>query len=113
MHTIESGNILYSLWGYDQTNVSFYLVTRATTTTVTIQPIESERIELGDCHDLVVPRSSNDPHAPYFFSGEPIRRKVQDYGYGPSVRRANYRGAGNCYVWDGTPKQQTASGCGH
>ena len=113
MHTIEIGNILYCLWGYDQTNVSYYLVTRTTKTTVTIQPIESEKFDIGKHHDLIVPQVSGDPHAPYFFVGEPIRRKVQDYGYGPSVRRANYSGAGNCYVWDGSPQQQTASGCGH
>jgi hypothetical protein len=45
--TIEPGAILYSSWGYDQTNIDFYYVTRTTAKSAWIVPMSSERVS-GD-----------------------------------------------------------------
>lgn len=37
--TIEPGAILYSSWGYDQTNVDYYMVTRTTKASAWIVPM--------------------------------------------------------------------------
>ena len=44
-HTLKVGDILNSSWGYDQTNVSFYMVTRVTAKSVDIVQIGSDRVE--------------------------------------------------------------------
>jgi len=42
---IEPGAILYSSWGYDQTNIDFYYVTRATAKSCWIVPMSSCLVE--------------------------------------------------------------------
>lgn len=39
------GNILYTSWGYDQTNVDFYQITKVSGMKVTYRPIKSELVE--------------------------------------------------------------------
>lgn len=41
----EVGDILYSSWGYDQTNIDFYKIVRATDKSVWIQKIGSRSVE--------------------------------------------------------------------
>lgn len=43
-HTITTGTILVSRWGYGQTNVDFYQVTRTTDKTVWFRPLKSQSI---------------------------------------------------------------------
>lgn len=42
---IEPGAILYSSWGYDQTNVDFYVVTRVTESSAWIVPMSAPVVE--------------------------------------------------------------------
>lgn len=42
---IEPGAILYSSWGYDQTNIDFYMVTRTTAKSAWIVPMSSPIVE--------------------------------------------------------------------
>ena len=42
---IEPGAILYSSWGYDQTNIDFYMVTRTTKSSAWIVPMSSRMTE--------------------------------------------------------------------
>lgn len=42
---IEPGAILYSSWGYDQTNIDFYMVTRCTAKSAWIVPMSSTMTE--------------------------------------------------------------------
>ena len=44
---IEPGAILYSSWGYDQTNVDFYMVTRTTKASAWIVPMGSHETQEG------------------------------------------------------------------
>ena len=111
---MEEGAILTRSWGYDQTNVDFYVVIRRTETMAIIQPIVKEFVgKKGEYHDLV---------SPVLREGEPIvkgvdigslRRKVLEYDGKPFLSYANWAGAGVITVWDGSPQIQTAAGFGH
>lgn len=45
--TIEPGAILYSSWGYDQTNVDWYMVTRTTRASAWIVPMSAHEEQTG------------------------------------------------------------------
>ena len=45
--TIEPGAILYSSWGYDQTNVDYYMVTRVTKSSAWIVPMSAHEDQTG------------------------------------------------------------------
>jgi hypothetical protein len=40
------GEFAYGSWGYDQTNIDFYLVVRKTEKTIWLQPVKSEIVEM-------------------------------------------------------------------
>lgn len=42
---IKKGDVLVSTWGYDQTNVDFYRVTRVTKTMVEVEALETIKVE--------------------------------------------------------------------
>ena len=94
------GTILYSSWGYDQTNIDFYRVVRRTGSYVWLAPMGSHAID--DSHVV--------PHG--VLSGKKLlKKKVQVYdGEESSVRLTSYSSA---YPWDGRPKYETPWGQGH
>ena len=72
---MEIGTILVNMWGYDQTNVDFYQVTKATEKTVVIRQIAAEKLKEEDLIGCVRPMKDK-------FIGEPMRRKIiKAYGY--------------------------------
>lgn len=99
-HTLKTGDILYSSWGYDQTNIDFYQVVDATEKTVTIREIASETVSNNKNMDYVAAVKDS-------FIGAPERKKANSENslYLTSYSRAS--------LWDGKPKYQTASGWGH
>jgi len=53
------GDILYSSWGYDQTNIEFFKVVKVSEFSVWIQEIGSKIVEVtGWAHEKVVPNGS-------------------------------------------------------
>jgi hypothetical protein len=74
MSKIIVGSILRCSWGYDQTNVDFYVVTKRTPGMATVRRIGSRRVEGSEgfmsCRVLPVPDS---------ICGTEIRRKVKQY----------------------------------
>ena len=106
-HALTVGSILASSWGYDQTNVDFYMVTRTTKTSVYIRKIRSEVTRSGGPSDSVMPCLLGRPDSD---SAEPKRKKVQTYDGRPYVSLSTYASA---YLWDGTPQRQTGWGYGH
>lgn len=52
---IEPGAILYSSWGYDQTNVDFYMVTRTTQASAWIVPMSARETETGFMSGYSIP----------------------------------------------------------
>ena len=92
---LQIGDILYSSWGYDQTNIDFYQVTRLIgPTTVEIRQIASQSS----------PSEGHSSMAGYCtaikdqFKGEPMVKRVQN---GSRIKIENYASAS---PWDGKPK---------
>lgn len=99
-HTLKLGDILYSSWGYDQTNVDFFQVTAVGEKSVKIRPIEQKIVGGGTGSDSVVA-------VPDKFTGP---EKVKIVGPRNVLRMTSYSIAS---PWDGQPKHQTAFGYGH
>lgn len=100
-HDYQVGDILYSSWGYDQTNVDFYEVVGIGEKSIAIRPIRQKVVKSSEGGaDYVVPR-------PGRFDGPKKTKRVRPGG---SIKIESYA---NAYKWDGKPKYQTAMGWGH
>jgi hypothetical protein len=71
------GNILVSSWGYDQTNIDFFQVTRLTAKSIYIKEIKSKIISYNanGSYGKVVPLVDN------FISNESRHKVLDDKGY--------------------------------
>ena len=95
-HSLKVGDILYSSWGYDQTNIDFYQVIEVNSPTmVTIQGIADNATQDGYMQGTRTPCKGQ-------FHGDPMRRKASA---GNSVRIDQ---SAHAWLWDGTPKRYTA-----
>ena len=113
--TPKVGDILYSSWGYDQTNIEFFKVVKVSEFSVWIQKVGSKVVEVtGWAHQNVAPTDSSeyevrvsdfDEPAVYETRSYAIRRhKIQAYGNGYGVSLNSYASA---WLWDGKPKGQS------
>lgn len=100
-HTLKVGDILYSSWGYDQTNIDWYQVTAVSDKAVVIREIQGKVVS-SDGHggDKVVP-------VPGKFIGTP-EKKIP--GTGNRIRLTSYSSA---FPWDGKPRHETSPNWGH
>lgn len=99
---LKLGDILYSSWGYDQTNIDFYQVTRLVGAhTVEIRAIQSS-VDHGDQGSDYV-KAIKDA----FTNDKPLIKRVRD---NTTINLNSYASA---WLWDGKPKYQTATGWGH
>lgn len=98
--TPKVGDILVSSWGYGQTNVDFYKVTKLSPSgkSITIQSIKSVTTETGFMSGNSVPAV---PHEVSDYKGEPMTKRVNLTNDGYSVSIASYASA--C-LWDGKPR---------
>lgn len=79
-HALQVGDILRSSWGYDQTNIDYYEVTRLIgAQMVEIREISARAQETGFMSGDSVP-------APGQYIGKPERRRVSDHGERDSVK---------------------------
>lgn len=70
-HGLEIGDVLYSSWGYDQTNIDYYQVVELVgKTMVSVRKIACEREQIEWEQGRSVPAINE-------FIGEPMRRKVK------------------------------------
>lgn len=99
-HGYVVGDILYSSWGYDQTNVDFYEVTDVRGKEIVIREIAKKVTEGSQGADSVVP-------IPGKYTDAPMRKRP---GTGGSVSLSSFQSATK---WDGRPKRQTSFGWGH
>jgi hypothetical protein len=90
---MKTGDILYSSWGYEQTNIDFYEVVKASAKTVTVRKIKSAKTYTGDMTGKSEPM-------PGEYVGEEMRRKVLDYS-GEFIS-INY--CANARPYNGKPK---------
>jgi hypothetical protein len=114
------GDILYSSWGYDQTNIEFFKVVKVSEFSVWIQEIGKKVVEVtGWAHQNVVPVDSPEYQVrnwdnekddwdnvnPFITKTHPIqRKKIQAYGDGYGVSLNSFSSA---WLWDGKPKGQS------
>lgn len=100
-HSLKVGDILVSSWGYDQTNIDYYLVTKLLgSAMVEIREIGKKYVDSETTQDKVMPDVGH-------ITGAPMRKKVGPQG---AVRLTSYSSA---YPWDGKPDWQTNSAFGH
>jgi len=95
------GDILYSSWGYDQTNIDFYRVEKVSGGTVTVIQLESEEKtdpSPGGAGWSMIGKVTPTNRT----KGAAFRRKVQTTGREPGIKIESYAGA---WKWDGKPKQ--------
>ena len=101
--TLKVGDVLYTSWGYDQTNINFYQVTKSIgTRSVEVQEIMSEIDHSSTGANYVVARKDI-----YRLDARPHTHRVS---FGNQVKINSYATA--C-LWDGKPKYETALGYGH
>jgi len=96
-HRLQLGHILHCMWGYEQTNVNFYQVTRLIGRN-TVELRELCQVIQGGEHWATGRAMSSDE-----FKGEPFIRRVD--GASQSVRINSYRSA---TLWDGKALAWTA-----
>lgn len=95
-HTLEIGSILYSSWGYDQTNIDFYeVVGFKGKTLVLLREIEQIKTPTGDMYGTTKPRPGK------FKSGAFQRRCMANHIV--SITKSE-----TAYLWDGKPKSYTS-----
>ena len=99
-HNLNVGDILDSMWGYDQTNINFYQVVGTTEKSVAIREVGQKVVKSDIGVDYVVPVMGR-------FKGPKKLKRVSQRG---SVKVNSYEYAS---LWDGKPKGQTAMGYGH
>ena len=85
---IKIGDFFYSTWGYEQTNVNFYIVTAVTATSVKIAKVKSVSEARGANHGVVTPTNQ--------IVGKEFLRKINSYVRIDSVEYAKF--------WDGRPQ---------
>jgi hypothetical protein len=94
-HPYKEGDIFYTSWGYDQTNVDFYQVTEVKGKMLLLREI-AEKDTGDDTHVL--------PAKDHFVGGV-----IKAIPKGPGVKIEGHYGT----LWEGKPVYQTPFGMGH
>jgi hypothetical protein len=120
--TPKVGDILYSSWGYDQTNIEFFKVVKVSEFSVWIQEVGSKIVEVtGWAHEKVVPNDSPEYQVrnwdnvedafgnvnPYITKTHPINRhKVKYFSWdGEESYYVTLNSFSHAKLWDGKPKE--------
>lgn len=112
------GDMLVSSWGYDQTNIDFYQVTKVTKSSVWIRKVRGQVAEARQYDDLLVPVrdafAEDKAHVHRWnlvtWPGLP-RSGERDWQY--QCRLGSKHGGYSASLWDGASRAQTGSGYGH
>lgn len=98
------GDIFYSSWGYDQTNVDYYQVTRTSGSMIEIRQVNKKVTRgLGQPTEFVIPLANQ-------FIGPALRKKILVHSGRALVKLNSYSSA---YKWDGREQGQTGGSYGH
>ena len=105
---IAEGDIFYTSWGYEQTNIDFYKVKkRIGKATAEMVPLENKIVyeKSNQTQDAVVP---------YHNEGKSFKCRIKYVSWddfkAPRINLSTYQTA---YLWDGKPKYQTNAYYGH
>ena len=111
------GDILYSSWGYDQTNIEFYKVVKVSDFSVWIQQVATKIVEVtGWAHENVTAGDSSeyqvrnwDVPGEYITKTYPIHRhKVKHFSWDQEeIYYVSLNSFSHAKVWDGKPKGQS------
>lgn len=100
---VRVGDVFYRSWGYDQTNVNFYVVVGLTDKCVKLQECGSRAVvEAGGYTEVVADTTRR--------FGPVMTKRVKEGYSGPATAFNSYS---DCYKWDGCPKYETGTGYGH
>lgn len=92
-HTLKTGDILYSSWGYDQTNIDYYEVVRVKSKkTVVLRQLNKTTTETGFMSGETLPNRGK-------YLGKALVKRVSE---GNKVKIEKY--CGTASVWDGKAK---------
>lgn len=106
-HNVKVGDIFYSSWGYDQTNIDYFKITKL----IGKNKVEYAKVSTDVIYDNdSTLHKSQDKTAPGSHIGKPIRGLINMTGGRPSISIESFA---NAYPWDGKPLYQTAVGYGH
>lgn len=94
-HNLQVGHILRAMWGYEQTNIDYFQITKLIGKTMV------EIRETGSVSDTTGHMSGNCTPKLDAFTSEPMRRKV-------SHGRVTVDRSRSASLWDGTPDNWTA-----
>lgn len=97
-HPLKAGDILYSSWGYDQTNIDWYVVDRVTESMAIYTQIKADVMMDGPMADT----GTSSPEKPIKRIGKPLKGKVLEYGGEPRIKVTSFEIA---KPWDGKPKK--------
>jgi len=98
------GDIFYSKWGYDQTNLDYYQVVKTTATTIALRKIDKQITRgRGEPTEYYMPVANK-------FVGPPLRKKLKEYNGKAYVNLTSYSSA---YKWNGKEQSQTGGAYGH
>ena len=108
------GDILVSAWGYDQTNIDFYKVVKATEKSVWLQPIKQQIVQqTGSLSETVVPLDTAATDYAWNESGERVDITLGSARYKIHISKnsGNYfvrlNSFSSAYLWNGKPMEQT------
>ena len=99
-HTFKVDDILRYSWGWEQTNIEFYVVVKTTPAMIHLRRIGQENTGF-DMFGTTVPLTGIDERHP-----EILKKRVVDLGSGyGEVVRMEY---GSAKLWDGTPQRYSS-----
>lgn len=94
---VKVNDIFYSSWGYDQTNIDFYMVVEVTKSSVKVVSIGEDRTYTGPMQGNCVPNLNNK-------GTKIITKRINVVNNKPSFKIASYAHA---YPWNGQPMNFT------
>lgn len=100
---IAEGDYLYASWGYDQTNIDWFQVTRRKGDWLTLQPCAAIETADGDMTGTSIP-GAPDPKE------KPIRRRVIRWQGQAREAGCKWKSYGWMSKWDGIPKRTSSYG---
>lgn len=86
-HGVKVGDLFYTSWGYDQTNIEWFQVVGVTAAMATVRPIKGRIVEGGGW------KGKSEPVKDEFIVGgyckDQVRTKTDNWGDGPRLKNAD------------------------
>jgi hypothetical protein len=96
-HTLKLNDILYSSWGYEQTNVNFYQVVKTTAQSVWIKEVKKQKVATSDMTGTATPLINE-----FEIDAKERMYRVREDN---SIRIESYMCA---WLWDGKPQSYSS-----